>query len=64
MFFPRRWDQMRGYRSDDERFDVHDFVKAYAVQRGVATQFLEQEMRFRMPQQCRVWWWLSRYRFT
>lgn len=58
VFFPRRWDHLRGYRDEDERFDVHDFVKAYAVQRGVATQFLTEDT-LSDSQQCRVWWWLS-----
>ncbi len=58
IFFSRRWTQLRGYRDDSERFDVHDFVKAYAVQRGIATQFLEQDTSADR-QQCRVWWWLS-----
>jgi hypothetical protein len=58
VFFPRRWDHLRGYRTDDERFDVHDFVKAYAVQRGSATQFLTEDTLSDV-QQCRVWWWLS-----
>lgn len=58
IFFPQRWDHLRGYRDDNERFDVHDFVKAYAVQRGVATQFLAQDT-LSDSQQCRVWWWLS-----
>lgn len=58
IFFPRRWDHLRGYRDDHERFDVHDFVKAYAVQRGVATQFLTEDT-LSDTQQCRVWWWLS-----
>jgi SIR2-like domain len=58
IFFPRRWDHLRGYRDNDERFDVHDFVKAYAVQRGVATQFLNEDT-LSDSQQCRVWWWLS-----
>lgn len=58
IFYPRRWDGLRGYRDDNERFDVHDFVKAYAVQRGVATQFLTEDTLSDV-QQCRVWWWLS-----
>jgi hypothetical protein len=58
VFFPRRWDHLRGYRDDNERFDVHDFVKAYAVQRGIATQFLTEDT-LSDSQQCRVWWWLS-----
>jgi hypothetical protein len=58
VFFPYRWDHLRGYRDENERFDVHDFVKAYAVQRGVATQFLTEDT-LSDRQQCRVWWWLS-----
>ncbi|MCY4128770.1 MAG: SIR2 family protein [Gammaproteobacteria bacterium] len=58
IFFPRRWEGLRGYRDDHERFDVHDFVKAYAVQRGNATQFLTEDT-LSDKQQCRVWWWLS-----
>ena len=58
IFFPNRWEHLRGYRNDNERFDVHDFVKAYAVQRGCATQFLNEET-LSNSQQCRVWWWLS-----
>lgn len=58
VFFPRRWDGLRSYRDENERFDVHDFVKAYGVQRGVATQFLTEDT-LSDAQQCRVWWWLS-----
>ena len=58
IFFPARWNAFRGYRSEHERVDVHDFVKAFCVQRGVATQFLN-ESTLSDHQQCRVWWWLS-----
>jgi hypothetical protein len=33
-------------------------VKAYAVQRGIGTQFLDQST-LADEAQCRVWWWLS-----
>ena len=58
IFFPKRWQHLQGYKVEHEHFDVHDFVKAYAVQRGVATQFLSEET-VSDQQQCRVWWWLS-----
>jgi NAD-dependent SIR2 family protein deacetylase len=58
IFFPSRWDDFRGYRTEAESFDVHDFVKAFCVQRGVATQFLDQKTLID-SYQCRVWWWLS-----
>jgi SIR2-like protein len=58
IFYPTRWRDYRGYRTDAERFDVHDFVKAFCVQRGIATQFFNEET-FADNYQCRVWWWLS-----
>lgn len=58
VFIPNRWAAWREYRDEQERFDLHDFVKAYCVQKGIATQFLE-EHTFASAQQCRVWWWLS-----
>ncbi|MCY4080277.1 MAG: SIR2 family protein [Caldilineaceae bacterium] len=58
VFFPQRWERFRGYSDAHERFDVHDFVKAFAVQRGIATQFLVQKT-LSDRQQCRIWWWLS-----
>jgi hypothetical protein len=58
IFFPTRWRTLRGFSNELERFDVHDFVKASSVQRGVATQFLD-ENTLADSMQCRVWWWLS-----
>jgi hypothetical protein len=58
VFFPERWHEFRGYTAAQESFDLHDFVKAYGVQRGVGTQFLE-ESTLHDPLRCRVWWWLS-----
>ncbi|MBY0567327.1 MAG: SIR2 family protein [Hyphomonadaceae bacterium] len=55
---PKRWQAYREYRDEYEHFDVHDFVKAYAVQRGAATQFLDEET-LSDGQPARVWWWLS-----
>lgn len=58
VFYPSRWDTFRGYRTELERFDVHDFVKAFCVQRGIATQFFNEDTTTD-GYQCRVWWWLS-----
>ena len=58
IYFPDRWAQFRGYRDEHERFDLHDFVKAFCVQRGIATQFLNQHT-LGDSYQARVWWWLS-----
>ena len=58
IFFPDRWSQLRGFVGETEKFDVHDFIKASSVQRGIGTQFLEQST-LADQLQCRVWWWLS-----
>mgnify|MGYP000997851768 FL=1 len=52
VFIPARWKLWRGYSTATERFDLHDFVKAYCVQRGIATQFLEEDT-FDSQQPCR-----------
>lgn len=55
---PARWEHWRGFETCNEQFDVHDFVKAYCVQNGIATQFIKQE-KLESPEKCRLWWWLS-----
>lgn len=58
VYIPYRWGKWRKFESDNEQFDLHDYVKAYCIQKGIATQFLEQHT-LDQEQQCRVWWWLS-----
>jgi hypothetical protein len=58
IFFPDRWNRYRGFRTESEHFDVHDYVKASSVLRGMGTQFLDQST-LSDALQCRVWWWLS-----
>ena len=58
IYIPDRWQPFRGYSTESESFDLHNFVKAFCVQRGIATQFLNQGT-LSDSYQCRVWWWLS-----
>lgn len=58
VYVPDRWSVYKGFRTESERFDLHDFVKAFCVQKGIATQFLNEDT-LRDTDQCRVWWWLS-----
>ena len=58
IYIPDRWRPFRGYSTKSESFDLHNFVKASCVQRGIATQFLNEDT-LSDRQQCRVWWWLS-----
>lgn len=58
IFIPNRWKSARAYETENEKFDLHDYVKAYCVQRGISSQFLEQET-IADKYQNRIWWWLS-----
>ena len=55
---PDRWSEWRGFAADAERLDLHDFIKAYCVHKGIPTQFLE-EHTLRNSYKCRIAWWLS-----
>jgi len=55
---PARWTNWRSYETEAERFDLHDFVKAYCARKGIATQFIDEET-LSDPQACRIRWWLS-----
>jgi len=58
IYVPERWRKWECYAHYGERFDLHDFVKAYCVQHGIATQFL-RESTFCKPHQCEILWWLA-----
>lgn len=58
VYVPDRLMRWRGFETEDEKFDLHDFTKAHCVTRGIASQFLN-EHTLNEDQQCRVQWWLS-----
>jgi hypothetical protein len=58
IFIPTRWIKWRSFETESERFDLHNFVKAFCVPQGLATQFLEEDT-LENPLQCRIRWWLS-----
>ena len=58
IYIPDRWKKWWGFENDKEKFDLHDFIKAYCVQRGIATQFIN-DRTIEFENKCRVWWWLS-----
>ena len=58
IFIPSRWKKWEGYNIPEEQFDLHDFIKAYCVQRGITTQFLKQDTLSK-NYQCEVIWWLA-----
>ncbi len=58
VFVPNSWQNFERIETDDVRLDLHDFVKAYGVQRGVRTQLLREET-ITDSAQCSILWWLS-----
>jgi hypothetical protein len=58
IFIPTRWARWRTFETESERFDLHNFVKAFCVPQGIATQFLEEDT-LENDLQCRIRWWLS-----
>ncbi len=58
VFIPQRWVPWRSFETQAERFDLHNFVKAFCVPQGISTQFLEEETLLDTLQ-CRIRWWLS-----
>lgn len=55
---PERWSRFRIAETDEQIFNVHDDVKAFAVRKGIATQFLDQDT-WSPYDKSRIWWWLS-----
>lgn len=63
IYIPHYWEPFRSFGNESGRFDLHDFVKASCVQRGIATQFLNEDT-LSDDNQCRIWWWLSLALYT
>ena len=55
---PSEWKPFEKLFIEDVRHDLHDYVKAFCVQRGISTQFLREET-FAKNHQCEVLWWLA-----
>lgn len=59
IFIPTLWEGFRGYQLGNESFDLHDHVKAFAIQKGITTQFIEEDTVDNRSQANRIHWWLS-----
>lgn len=58
IFIPTEWNIISDINNENEKFDLHDYVKAYAAQKQIATQFI-QESTLKDSLVCQVNWWLS-----
>jgi len=55
---PDAWLEFCEYDLDNERFDLHDYIKAYCAEKSIATQFIQQNT-LNDNLHCQINWWLS-----
>lgn len=58
IFIPSTWDKYKHIENENEVFDLHNNIKAFAAQRGISTQLIE-ESTLSDPLKCQIYWWLS-----
>lgn len=58
VYIPDRWKIWDHFGGDGQFFNLHDFVKAYCIQHGIATQFLREATLIKQYQ-CEIMWWLA-----
>ena len=58
IYIPKEYESLTAYSTEYEKFDLHDYVKAYAAQRQVATQFVRQKT-IDSELHCQIMWALS-----
>lgn len=58
ILIPDEWQSYRQIEDDGEKFDLHDYIKAFAAQRNIATQLIEEKTLIDNLK-CQIYWWLS-----
>lgn len=58
IYIPKKYELFTGYSEADEKYDLHDFIKAYAAQRNIATQFI-REKTIESDMYCQIMWAVS-----
>lgn len=58
IFIPTIWEGYKKFEDQGEIFDLHDYIKAYAAQKNITTQII-QESTLSDPLKVSVYWWLS-----
>ena len=59
IFIPTSYENITSYSTNYERFDLHNFVKAYAAQKNIATQFIREKTLSDRNMYCQIMWALS-----
>lgn len=58
IYIPEEYEILTAYSDGSEKFDLHDYVKSFAAQRQVATQFVRQKT-IDSELHCQIMWALS-----
>ncbi|MDD2362160.1 MAG: SIR2 family protein [Oscillospiraceae bacterium] len=60
IYIPEEYENLTSYKDDSRyiSFDLHDFIKAFAVQKGISTQFIRQKTIL-SKLDCQIAWSLS-----
>ena len=58
IFIPNEWQNFENFVNKEESFDLHDYVKAFAASKGIATQLI-REKTLEDSLTCQINWWLS-----
>ncbi|GAA4406752.1 hypothetical protein GCM10023187_26610 [Nibrella viscosa] len=58
IYIPSSWNALLKYNNNIREFDLHDYIKAYCAERGIATQFIREET-IGYGLDCQKNWWLA-----
>ena len=58
IYIPKEYECFTSYTDEAETFDLHDYIKAYAAQKQIATQFV-REKTIESDLLCQIMWALS-----
>jgi len=58
IFIPLEWQPYEEYKLDEESFNLHDYIKAFASSKGISTQLI-REKTLTDSLKCQIYWWLS-----
>jgi hypothetical protein len=59
IFIPQKWESFTSYSINGESFDLHDYIKAFCVEKGIMSQLIREKTINDNTQACQIHWWLS-----
>ncbi|MGD9492752.1 MAG: SIR2 family protein [Bacteroidales bacterium] len=59
IYIPQRWESFTSYRTENESFDLHDYIKAFCAEKGIMSQIIREKTIIDTTQKCQINWWLS-----